>query len=45
MDQTEAKVLLDENVPRRLKEVFKAKKLNCKTVQELGWREIKNGEI
>ena len=45
MDLTEAKFLLDENVPRRLKEVFKSKRLNCKTVQELGWRERKNGEL
>lgn len=43
MDLTEAKFLLDENVPRRLKAIFKSKKLECWTVQELGWREIKNG--
>lgn len=45
MDLTEAKFLLDENVPRKLKEVFKSKGLECPTVQELGWREIKNGEL
>ena len=45
MDLTQAKFLLDENVPRKLKKVFKSKGLDCQTVQELRWREVKNGEL
>jgi hypothetical protein len=37
------KILLDENLPRPLKQFFQADEIT--TVQEVGWTGLKNGEL
>ena len=43
MDLKQAKFLLDENVPLKLKYIFLDRGISCVTVKEKGWLGTKNG--
>jgi predicted nuclease of predicted toxin-antitoxin system len=45
MALSQARFLLDENIPRKLQSVFHNRNLVVETVQSLGWSGIKNGDL
>jgi predicted nuclease of predicted toxin-antitoxin system len=39
------KIFLDENLPERLRAVFKDKKVIVKNADDMGWKSYKNGKL
>ncbi|MHA1428534.1 MAG: DUF5615 family PIN-like protein [Candidatus Helarchaeota archaeon] len=45
MGLNKVKFLLDENIPIKLKQVFRDRGIQCTTIKNKGWLGIKNGEL